>query len=101
MDCEAADLILEVYELGLAGLVIIGDARLVELEAHSLEVCHSAVNEVGTDTDVTVSTGSSLAHELECLACEDGLAGRTVGHTEHKLEELSRLSTQLQIFFIF
>ena len=50
MDSEAENLVLEVNELGLTGLVIVGDRGLVKLKAHSLEVCNSTVNEIGFDT---------------------------------------------------
>ena len=74
MDSEAADLVLEVNELGLAALVVVGDGGLVKLEAHSLEVCHSAINKIGTDADVTVSAGALRVHKLKCLACKGGFA---------------------------
>ena len=90
MDSEAADLVLEVAELGLAGLLIVNDGILVDSDAHSLEVSDSSVYEVSTDTDVTALAGALLMHELKCLTCEGGLAGNAVGKTEHSIKKLCR-----------
>ena len=70
VNCEAADLILEVTELRLAGLIVVGDGIVIDSDALSLKVCYSSVNEVSLDADVAALAGALLVHELELLACE-------------------------------
>ena len=71
MNCESGDLILEVCELNLTGLLIIGVAGLVELKAHSLEVSNRSVGKWSTDADVTESSRTLLTHKLKLLGCKD------------------------------
>ena len=73
VDSKSANFVLEVNELRLAGLVVVGYTGLVEFNAHTLEVSHRSVKEVRLDTDVSALAGTSAAHKLKLVTRKYGL----------------------------
>ena len=100
MDCESEEIVLEVDSYQTA-LVVVLSRLLVELEAVALEVCNSAIDEVGSDSDMSVLAQIRSLHELEIGSGEYGAVALLSSHAEHALHKSSCLDRLVGIIAVY
>ena len=100
MDSESEEVILEVDSYQSA-LVVILSGLLVELEAVTLEVSNSTVDEVSGNSDVAVLAQIRSLHELEIGSGEYGAIAFLSGHTEHGLHKSCSLLCLILVLAVY